>query len=209
MPPKIDITGKTYGKLRVLCESKEKKHNRVAWVCICDCKRKIIATSNDLRTGKVKSCTIYPCRKYDTKEAILANTKHGGSHSRLYNIWVGLRRRCKIHESYSKITFCDEWKEFKAFEIWAKSSGYSDDLTIDRIDNLGNYSPENCRWANMEVQGNNRRTNRYVEYKGKTYTVSRFCKKYNINKNSFTYRLNKGHSPEKILKDGGLSEFKK
>jgi len=67
----------------------------------------------------------------------------------------------------------------------------------------------NCRWTDREVQANNRKTNRHVTHKGITYTVASFCKKFDINKNSFLYRLNNGHSVEKILKDGGLSGYKK
>lgn len=89
--------------------------------------------------------------------------KHGMSHSRLYKCWVDMKARClnPNHNWYSHyggkgITVCDEWKDFIPFMEWAHLHGYSDELTLDRIDNQGNYEPSNCRWATQQQQSLNK-----------------------------------------------------
>ena len=129
--------------------------------------------------------------------------KHGMTHTRIYNIWVGIRQRCEreVHPSYRNyggkgITVCGEWHEFIPFYKWAVENGYSDDLTIDRIDTNGNYEPSNCRWVTMKVQGNNKNTNHLIEYDGETYNIQTLCEKTGINRNTFYARLSHGWSVE-------------
>jgi hypothetical protein len=73
------------------------------------------------------------------------------------------------------ISVCSEWFDFRNFMEWSLSNGYSDDLTIDRIDNDGNYCPENCRWVSMKQQGQNKRTNRYITHNGETKTITQWA----------------------------------
>ena len=103
---------------------------------------------------------------------------HGMSHSRLHNIWLTMRQRCEKPNcsGYRKygakgIRVCDEWRSFEAFRDWSFANGYSDNLTIDRIDPHGNYEPSNCRWATQKEQQNNRTNNVILTYRGVSHTI--------------------------------------
>lgn len=122
-------------------------------------------------------------KKSKNKQPICCKKKHYKSHTRIHNIWRKMKTRCfnkndKIYKYYGGkgITVCPEWKtDFMSFYDWAMSNGYTDDLTIDRIDVNGNYEPKNCRWTTMKVQANNTTRNRYITYKGETHTLSEWC----------------------------------
>lgn len=124
---------------------------------------------------------------------------HGGTGTRLFKIWSSMRERCyrKSHMHYRDyggrgIGICDAWNDFAVFREWALTNGYADDLSIDRIDFNGNYSPDNCRWVTMKEQQNNKRSNRLVEYRGKTYTLTQLAEKSGLNKTTLKERLNMG-----------------
>lgn len=103
---------------------------------------------------------------------------------RLYNIWCGIKKRCfnpkepcYSHYGARGITICDDWlHDFSAFEQWSLANGYSDTLTIDRIDNNGNYCPENCRWITHDEQQRNRSNNVRVEHNGESKTISEWSR---------------------------------
>lgn len=109
--------------------------------------------------------------------------------SRLYSIWINMKTRCynensPIYQNYGArgISICDEWKQdFRTFESWAISHSYQDNLSIDRIDNDGNYEPSNCRWVTSDVQSNNKRNNVSITIDGVTKNFKEWCKHYNLN----------------------------
>lgn len=112
---------------------------------------------------------------------------HGMSHSRLHNIWLSMRQRCEKPRSsgYRKygakgIRVCDEWSSFEVFRDWAYANGYTEELTIDRIDPHGNYEPSNCRWATQKDQQNNRTNNVKLTYKGATHSIEEWSKLTNL-----------------------------
>lgn len=103
----------------------------------------------------------------------MGTPRHGQFGTRIYRIWNGIKSRCqnknaKDYERYGGrgIAVCEEWQAFEPFYEWAMANGYRDDLSIDRIDNDGNYCPENCRWTTVRKQSRNRRSNRILEYNG-------------------------------------------
>lgn len=126
---------------------------------------------------------------------------------RLYGIWSDMRRRCvdprlRCYPRYGGrgIKVCDEWPEYTAFERWARSSGYSSDLTIDRIDNDGNYEPANCRWATRKQQSRNTSSNRKVVVDGRSVTIAEAAEVAGVRDVTFRGRLRRGHSVKQASK---------
>ena len=127
---------------------------------------------------------------------------------RLYPIWSGMKDRClnKNNKRYSSyggrgIEVCKEWQQsFRAFLRWAMANGYEEGLSIDRIDNDGNYCPENCRWATAKEQANNKRWNHLITYNGKTQTMKEWAEELGIKLSTLSQRINSYRwSDEKAL----------
>ena len=160
--------GDKYNRLVVLEELPHKQgggHHK-KFLCVCECGNLTIVQANHLLSGEVKSCG---CLKI----------KHNKSNDKLYDCWTNIKQRCynKNNKNYKYyggrgIKMCQEWKDnYILFENWAIDNGYNADLTIDRIDNNGNYCPSNCRWITIKDQQLNRRNNRMVEWENQRMTL--------------------------------------
>lgn len=198
----IDLTGKKFGSLTVI-ERVQNKNNRVYWLCRCDCGNEKIIASDSLRQGLTLSCGCLH-KKIVAKTCKNNFLKHGLAKTRINNIYHNMKRRCldKTNKNYGKrgIQVCEEWSKFENFYNWAINNGYQDDLTIDRIDNNGNYEPSNCRWVNYKKQANNTRKNCNITYNNKTHTLIEWAELKGIKVSTLWMRLNKYNwSIEKTL----------
>lgn len=181
----LDVIGKRYGRLLVLEMAEPRKSpsgQSMRFVkCQCDCGNIVEKRLSALTSDMTKSCG---CLKGKNQKGKRHKGKHNMSGTRIHNAWRGMKARCnyKGHPSYKNygargIRVCSEWlNDFPTFYEWAMANGYSDNLTLDRIDVNGNYEPENCRWSDLSTQSANRRSSGSCEYigvfkepKGKSY----------------------------------------
>src|ERR1700722_16643995 len=131
---------------------------------------------------------------------------HGSSKTRLYKKWKSMRRRCKnknetLYKNYGGrgISITKDWDDsFISFRDWAIENGYSDGLSIERIDNDGNYSPENCRWLEPKDQANNTRKNVFVVAFGEKKSIARWSidKRCKVDYGTLRYRIKAGWTVE-------------
>ena len=158
------MIGEKFGRLIVVDrETIPDKRGRYKWICLCECGNVTSVEGYKLRNGNTKSCG---CYKLDLLRERL--TKYEYKNLRIYHIWQDIKQRCtnRNHPAFRYyggrgICICKEWfDDFLSFQEWSLYNGYSDGLTIDRIDNDGNYAPFNCRWVTMAVQNSNKRNNK-------------------------------------------------
>lgn len=193
-----DISGQRFGRLVVERQAGQDKSGRIMWLCKCDCGNERIVHSRHLIHGATKSCGCI----------VIENVKtHGGSSERLYTVWVDMRSRCNSESepSYNNygargIRVCSEWDDYATFRKWALSNGYDPNApkykcTLDRVDNDGDYCPENCRWVDRNIQGNNRRNNHYLTALGETHTLAEWSKITGINPETLRGRIASGNDP--------------
>lgn len=194
----IDMANQEFGRLTVVKNAGANSKGEYFWECQCSCGNTIIVRGSNLRNKKTASCGCL------TRDRMLT---HGHSNTRLYGIWGGMKSRCynKNVVAFANyggrgIVVCDEWKEdFKAFYGWAMANGYSEELSIDRINPNGNYEPSNCRWATSQCQAINRRSSHKIKYNNKTYCISELSRLFNIPRETLRRKLKNSCDVEKIL----------
>lgn len=203
-----DLSGEKFGRWTITDEAEPKyiKGNRRIryWNCVCECGTKRAVLERSLKNGTSKSCGCYHSEiMHDVGKV---NATHNMSDSRLYRIYKHMHNRCYNENDIRfdryggrGISVVDKWHTFEAFMEWALSNGYNDSLSIDRIDPDGNYSPENCRWANKETQANNKSNNRCYTYNGETHTIAEWAKIINMPYKKLWKRFCSGWSPERAL----------
>ena len=199
------MLGKRFGRLTVIEFAGISKTRKAMWICQCDCGNITQPIAGySLRGGGTQSCG---CLK--SEKTKVRNTKHGHCYTRIYRIWAGMHDRCYNRNSpkYNRyggrgISICDEWRNnVEAFYLWAMSNGYREGLSIDRIDNNGNYCPENCRWATNKEQCNNRGSNIIVIVDGEVKTLAQLSKESGIKYRTIHARYNRGWRGRSLIKE--------
>lgn len=185
-----DLTGKKFGKLTVIGLDESRQTRKTYWICQCECGGIKSARSDSLLCGAIKSCGCM--KKEQDKLNLTANHSHKQSGTRLYKIWQGMKKRCNdkntaCYDRYGGrgIKVCEEWNNsFEPFFEWAMNNGYSEELAIDRIDNNGNYEPNNCKWSTNQEQCNNRRSNIKITIGNATKTLTEWCNIFEVDYNT-------------------------
>lgn len=195
-----DLTGKKFGNLTVV-KKVERKNRSNQWLCKCDCGKEVVCYQYNLERGTSTSCGCL--RSYYAKKT---RSCHGESTGKFYKKWSSIKTRCynkntPCYKNYGGrgIKMCDEWLDFWNFREWAYKNGYSEGLTLERIDVNGNYEPSNCKWIPMEEQAINKRNNSFIEYGGKKQTISQWSKELGVGKEVLSYRYRAGWTPEECL----------
>lgn len=199
-----DLTGLKFTRLSVLKFSYIKNHSAF-FECLCDCGNTTFVCGSHLSTNKIKSCGCYQAEKH-----LIRITKHGytkgGNKPLEYHIWHSMKQRCtnpnnKAYKNYGGrgITVCDRW--MNSFPNFLEDMGFkpTEKHSIDRIDNNGNYCPENCRWATIFAQHNNTSRNVFYTYNGETLTIGQFAEKYNVSSKLVYSRIKEGWSIERSI----------
>lgn len=185
----IDLTNKRFGRLVVIRffprdNSIISRREGARWICLCDCGTQCLIYSSDLLGENTRSCG---CLAIEVRREIGHNSeKHGHAsvNSPEYRSWTAMRNRCinprnHAYKDYGGrgITICHEWDDFRVFlaDMGLRPVPIRE-YTLDRIDNNGPYSKENCRWSTRLEQGNNRRNNVTITFLEKTLTVNQWAR---------------------------------
>lgn len=203
--PRVDFTGRAYGRLKVVGFAEYRpstgRCRRAFWRCLCSCGVECIVGSGNLKKGKAQSCG---CRNREIVSARM--TTHGMSNSPEYSVWSAVIQRCtnKKAPGYKYyggrgVTVCDRWR--KSFEMFRADMGARPSLahTIDRIDNDGDYTPGNCRWATSHVQHRNRSDSIMITHDGETRCAADWAKIVGLHRDVIRSRLQRGWSDADAL----------
>jgi len=196
-----DISSQRFGRLTAVAFVQRTRQGDALWLCQCDCGNTCKTRAGALRGGHTFSCGCLQQER--TRDSHLT---HGLSDSKLYGVWNKMRERCinPHDDSYAYygacgITVCEEWQTFEPFNAWATANGYAEGLTIERLNNRGNYEPPNCKWVPWAVQNRNKRNNIMLTFKGETRKLLDWADSIGISRDILDNRLRKGWSTERAF----------
>ncbi len=194
---KLIPVGTKFHRLTVIGSPIRITSRSCSYPCQCECGVKKIVSRSNLTHGGTKSCGCLLGFK---------NTTHGDSRTRLYSIWFGIKVRClkKSNHAYKYyggrgITISEEFSKYEAFRAWALANGYTDKLSIDRINNDGNYSPENCRWTDQVHQVRNSRQARNLNVNGESHCISEWTEVTGLKCTTIGMRLKRGWTEQEAV----------
>lgn len=207
MTAPLKLEGEVFGRLTVLHRTKS-KYGKAHWICLCECGEiSNPVSSGSLRGGHTRSCGCLQ-REHAVRHGESKAT-HGESHTRLHRIWSSMKQRCTyekadFYKNYGGrgIKVCFEWEtDYIAFRDWSLKNGYRDDLSIDRIDNDGDYEPSNCKWSTPQEQSNNKRDNVNINYKGITRTAAQWARELELDQSRIYQCVANNESIQDLFSD--------
>lgn len=186
-----DLTGERSGRLTAIRPVGISSTGHILWFCRCDC-----GNAHELSVGQFGRTQSCGCL---SREVTSERSKtHGATYSKTHNVWCQMRRRYREREDYADRHVCDRW--LKSFDDFLEDMGECPEgMSIDRIDNTKGYFPDNCRWATMETQSNNRKNNVLITCDGETLTAAQWSKRTGIQGQTIHYRINKGWIPHDAI----------
>lgn len=205
-----DITGQRFGMLVALEFVGNQDGKYPAYLCQCDCGKQKTVLGQSLRNAGTDSCGCNTKRKLS--ESL---TKHGHAHTKIYKVWAAMKDRCNNPNNTHfaeyggrGIAVCERWTESFA-NFLADMGERPEGMTIDRIDNAGNYEPSNCRWATRTRQQRNRRVNRLLTVNGETKCVSDWAAITGVPRGRIASRLDRGWTEEAAVMTPLLNQGRK
>jgi len=198
--PRLDLIGQTFGRLTVLeYQGVDRAHNS-KWLCLCECGETRVVLGCNLKKGDTKSCGCL-----NKEMASKFHRIHGEIHSKEYRTWRTMRGRCfnpntAGYKNYGErgITVCVRWRNsFNNFLSDMRRCPKG--LTIERIDNNGNYELGNCQWATAKQQARNRRDNRHINHGGRTKLLIEWAEELGINYSTLQSYIYRGHTMEEAF----------
>lgn len=171
----------------------------------CECGEIFNVRYDSLTSGNTKSCGCLN-RELSGQRLSAALFKHGKAKTRIFKTWAGMKQRCSNENDSSfkyygarGVKVCVAWRDFETFYSWSQVSGYSDNLTIDRIDPSKDYSPENCRWITRQAQGNNKRNSPKLTLEGKIITFKELADRYGVNYHMLYQQRKRLNWPDSLI----------
>jgi len=184
-----DISGRLFGHLTALRRIESDRHSHARWLCRCDCGTEKGILYAQLMRGTTHSCGCHKAQLLKDKK-----TKHGKSNSKIYSIWCNMIRRCydsrvsNYHRYGGRgIEICERWLRFEHF--LADMGDPPDGMSLDRVNNDGNYEPSNCRWATREQQSKNSTRPILLSFRGLTMNVTEWATHLGISQGTLSERL--------------------
>jgi hypothetical protein len=206
MSNSASLVGIQFGRLKVT-KKLDSRNYHMHWLCECKC-----GNTTEVSTGNLKSRHTLSCGCLQKDHAAISKTKHGlyfdehGKRTKLYRVWGGMKERCfdfsnKAFSDYGGrgIKVCSEWLDYETFHAWAMAKGYKEGVSIERINNDGNYEPSNCKWIESSKQASNRRNNHYLTFNGQTKTITVWANELGIYPKNLLNRITRGWSVERAL----------
>lgn len=203
MRTRKDVTGQRFGRLTAINFVKSNSNHDSYWLFKCDCGTMKVIRLGHCKPGDIQSCG---CKNREINKLRHINSESvvGRKRNRLWQTWRDMRARCRSNSRHSDyairgIKVCEEWQKYLPFKKWALENGYDPTLTIDRINNDGNYEPSNCRWATHKQQNRNKRNNCNLTFNGKTMCIADWADYLGLSYSCLYGRIKSGYGISELI----------